>query len=568
MTTSISADDVTDTAAPPLAGLTVWAQTAPELLARSAKLHATRPAIRFLGRRWTYAELADSVDRVAAGLQARGIGKGDRVGLCLPNTPFFVVAYYAALRIGAVVVNYNPLYVERELAHQIEDSGTKLMFVIDIPEVHRKVAAIAERAGLETIVMCPLAEALPRGKATLYKLLKRKAIAEAPADGRHVAYAKLLATRTPPRAVDIASGDLAVLQYTGGTTGVPKGAMLTHANIVANSAQNVAFDPSRKMGEERVLGVLPLFHVFAMTVVMNYAIEIAAEMVLLPRYELKQTLKTLLDTKPTIFPAVPTIYAAIAKLAAKEKRDLSSIELCISGGAPLPAEIAEKFRALTGARLVEGYGLTETSPCVSCNSRHGASKDGSVGRPLPGTIVDIHDPVTGSLMPVGERGEIVVRGPQVMKGYWNKPEATADVLSDKGVRTGDIGYLDADGFLFIVDRIKDVILCGGYNVYPRVIEDALYQHPAVAEAVVIGIADDYRGQAPKAFVTLRGDAKATPDQLIAFLKDYVSKIELPKVVEIRDTLPKTAVGKLSKKELIAEEGAKTGGTKMLAGGVA
>ena len=562
MTKSMSAADATEMRVPAPAGLTIWAQTAPELLARAAELHPTRPAIHFLGRRWTYAELAASVERVAAGLQARGIGKGDRVGLCLPNTPFFVVAYYAALRIGAVVVNYNPLYVERELAHQIKDSGTKLMFVIDIPEVHRKVAAVAEQAGLETIVMCPLAEALPRAKASLYRLLKRKAIARAPADGRHVGYAELLATRTPPRPVEIAAGDLAVLQYTGGTTGVPKGAMLTHANIVANSAQNVAFDPQRKMGEERVLGVLPLFHVFAMTVVMNYAIEIAAEMVLLPRYELKATLKTLLETKPTVFPAVPTIYAAIAKLAAKEKRDLSSIELCISGGAPLPAEIAEQFRALTGARLVEGYGLTETSPCVSCNSRHGASKDGSVGRPLPGTIVEIRDPVTRELMATGEKGEVVVRGPQVMKGYWNKPEATADVLDEHGVRTGDIGILDADGFLFIVDRIKDVILCGGYNVYPRVIEDALYQHPAIAEAVVIGIADSYRGQAPKAFVTLRGDAKATPDELLTFLKDYVSKIELPKQIEIREALPKTAVGKLSKKELIAEEG-----TKVPAGGI-
>ena len=543
-------------AAEPAPGLTIWAEVAPDLLERAARLHPERPAIDFLGRRWTYAELAASVARVAAGLQARGIGKGDRVGLCLPNTPFFVVAYYAVLRIGAIVVNYNPLYVERELAHQIEDSGTRLMFVIDIPEVHRKVAAIAERVGLETIVMCPLAAALPRPKATLYRLLKRKAIAAMPDDGRHIAYATLLATREAPRPVDLTADDLAVLQYTGGTTGVPKGAMLTHANIVANSAQNVAFDPTRDMGRERVLGVLPLFHVFAMTVVMNYAIEMAAEMILLPRWELKATLKTLVKTKPTIFPAVPTIYAAIAKLAAQEKRDLSCVELCISGGAPLPAEIAETFRALTGARLVEGYGLTETSPCVSCNSRLGAAKDGSVGRPLPGTIVDIRDPVTGSLMPTGERGEVVVRGPQVMKGYWNKPEATADVLSERGVRTGDIGYLDADGFLFIVDRIKDVILCGGYNVYPRVIEDALYQHPDVAEAVAIGIPDSYRGQAPKAFVTLRAGAKATPEILLTFLEDYVSKIELPKQLEIRDTLPKTAVGKLSRKELVAEETAK------------
>ena len=550
MTRSLSAE-------PDVPSLTLWAQTVPDLLARAAQLYGTRPAINFLGRRWTYAEVADAVEHVAAGLQARGIDKGDRVGLCLPNTPFFVVAYYAALRIGAVVVNYNPLYVERELEHQIKDSGTKLMFVIDVPEVHRKIAAVAERAGLETIVLCPLAEALPTTKAALYRLLKRKAIAKAPADGRHVTYASLLATRATPTRVEIATDDIAVLQYTGGTTGVPKGAMLTHANIVANCAQNVAFDPDRKMGQERVLGVLPLFHVFAMTVVMNYSVEIAAEMVLLPRYDLATTLKTLLKTKPTVFPAVPTIYAAISKLAAKEKRDLSCIELCISGGAPLPAEVAEQFRALTGALLVEGYGLTEASPCVSCNSRHGASKDGSVGRPLPGTIIEIRDPINRAQMPTGEKGEIVVRGPQLMKGYWQKPDATADVLDEHGLRTGDIGYLDADGFLFIVDRIKDVILCGGYNVYPRVIEDALYQHPAVGEAVVIGVADSYRGQAPKAFVTLRAGTKATPDELQTFLKDYVSKIELPKQIEIRDALPKTAVGKLSKKELVAEESQKT-----------
>ena len=547
----------------PAPGLTIWASTATELLDRAARLHGDRPAILFLGRRWSYAELAQSVERVAAGLQALGIGKGDRVGLCLPNTPFFVIAYYAALKIGAVVVNYNPLYVERELENQIRDSGTRVMFVIDVPDVHRKVAAVAERAGLEKIVLCPLAEALPRAKATLYRLLKRKQIARVPNDGRHTSYASLLGTRDKPRPVVVTADDLAVLQYTGGTTGVPKGAMLTHANIVANSAQNVAFDPARHMGQERVLGVLPLFHVFAMTVVMNYAIEMAAEMILLPRYDLKATLKALVATKPTVFPAVPTIYAAIAKLAAKEKSDLSCVELCISGGAPLPAEVAEQFRALTGARLVEGYGLTETSPCVSCNSRHGAAKEGSVGRPLPGTIVEIRDPTTRALMPTGEKGEIVVRGPQVMKGYWQKPEATADVLDEHGLRTGDIGMLDADGFLFVVDRIKDLILCGGYNVYPRVIEDALYQNPEVAEAVVIGIPDSYRGQAPKAFVTLRPGATATPETLRTFLEGYLSKIELPKAIEIRDSLPKTAVGKLSKKELIAEEGARAP-----AGGVA
>ena len=552
--TAMTSEPLGHVGASGMADLVVWARVASDLLERAAKQHGDRPAIDFLGRRVTYAELAHRVEHVAAGLQRLGVGKGDRVGLCLPNTPFFVIAYYAVLKIGAVVVNYNPLYVERELEHQVRDSGTRVMFVIDIPGVHNKVTVIAERSGLTHIVLCPLAEALPRPKAALYKLFKRKQIARLPKDGRHVAFATLLATRDPVRPVGVTAEDLAVLQYTGGTTGVPKGAMLTHGNIVANSAQNVAYDPSRKMGVERVLGVLPLFHVFAMTVVMNYAIEIAAEMVLLPRYDLKATLKALLATKPTVFPAVPTIYGAIAKLAEKEKRDLSCVELCISGGAPLPKEIAEQFRALTGASLVEGYGLSETSPCVSCNPKTRA-KNGSVGPAIPGTIIEIRDPATRALMPMGEKGEIVVRGPQVMKGYWQKPKATDDVLDAHGLRTGDIGYLDEDGYLFIVDRIKDLILCGGYNVYPRVIEDALYQHPEIAEAVVIGIGDSYRGQAPKAFVVLRPGATATPDTLKSFLEGYLSKIELPKDIEIRETLPKTAIGKLSKKELIAEEAA-------------
>ena len=290
-----------------------------------------------------------------------------------------------------------------------------------------------------------------------------------------------------------------------------------------------------------------------MTVVMNYSVETGSEMILLPRYELKATMKALVKTRPTIFPAVPTIYGAIAKLAEREKRDLSFIQLCISGGAPLPIEIGDHFRRLTGARLVEGYGLTEASPTVCCNPSKGEARVGSVGLPLVDTIVEIRDPETRALLPVGEKGELVVRGPQVMKGYWNKPDETAAVLDDYGLRTGDIGYIDADGYIFIVDRIKDVILSGGYNVYPRVIEDALYQHEAVAEAVVIGVADSYRGQAAKAFVVLREGHTATPDELKTFLTGFVSKIELPKAIEIRASLPKTAVGKLSKKELVAEE---------------
>ena len=523
-------------------------------MARAVELYPTRTAIDFLGRRWTYADIGDQVDRFAAGLQALGVAPRDRVGLCLPNTPYAVIAYYAALKIGAVVVNYNPLYVAREIEHQMRDSGTSVMVVIDIADIHARVCEAADRCGgLRHLVLCRLADVLPRAKGTLYRLLRRKHQARAAAAPHHVRWADVVAEGRPPIPADVFGDDIAVLQYTGGTTGTPKGAVLTHANIVANTRQLVAFDPTRVPGRERVLGVLPLFHVFAMAVVMNYAVQLAAEMVLLPRYDTDATLKALTRRKPTVFPAVPTIYGAIAKLADAKRRDLSFIRLCISGGAPLSTEIAANFERVTGARLVEGYGLTEASPVVSCNPHDGSGKPGSVGLPLTDTIVEIRDPLTRERMPVGETGELVVRGPQVMQGYWHRPQETADVLDEHGLRTGDLGYTDADGYIFIIDRIKDVILSGGYNVYPRMIEDALYQHPDVREAVAIGIPDAYRGQSAKAFVVLRSGSVATPEDLGRFLEGYLSKIERPKVIEIRDALPKTAVGKLSRKELVAEE---------------
>ncbi len=527
--------------------------SAHDLLERAAASYPDAPAIDFLGRTWNYRALGAAVDRVAAGLQAIGVRKGDRVGLCLPNTPFSVVGYYAALKAGAIVVNYNPLYVARELEHQIRDSGTSVMLTIDVAEVHAKVAAACRRAGAGTIVLCGLADVLPRAKAALYRVLKRRSIARLPEDGCHVGFAALLAETRAFEPVEIGADDIAVLQYTGGTTGTPKGAVLTHANIVANTEQNVAFDPTRRMGEERVFGVIPLFHVFAMTVVMNYAVRMAAQMVLLPRFDLDTTLKAMVRTRPTVFPGVPTLYGAIAKRAEAKRADLSFVRLCISGGAPLPPEVGALFEKVTGARLVEGYGLTETSPVVSCNPAHGEVKHGSIGLPFANTIVEIRDPVTRALLPTGEKGELVVRGPQVMRGYWNQPEETAAVLDAHGLRTGDIGYKDEDGYIFIVDRIKDVILSGGFNVYPRTIEDALYQHPDVREAIALGVPDAYRGQSAKAFVVLREGATTTPAALSTFLEDYLSKIERPREIVIRDTLPKTAVGKLSRKELVAEE---------------
>jgi long-chain acyl-CoA synthetase len=355
--------------------------------------------------------------------------------------------------------------------------------------------------------------------------------------------------------------DIAVLQYTGGTTGRPKGAMLTQGNLSANVSQMLLWYVDLNPGEEKVLGILPFFHVFAMTAVMNFAVAAGAQMILLPRYELDQTLKTIHKKKPTIFPAVPTIYAAINQSPDLSKYDLSTVRYCISGGAPLPLEVKETFERLTGCRLVEGYGLSETAPVATCNAMKDINKPGSIGQVMPQTEISIHDlEAPHDALSTGERGEVWIKGPQVMKGYLNRPEETADSLRDGWFRTGDVGYMDEDGHFFLVDRLKDLILCSGYNVYPRMIEEAIYLHPAVAEVTVIGIDDDYRGQSPKAFVKLKDGEKITEDEMKTFLEDKLSKIEMPSKIEFRLELPKTIIGKLSKKELVAEESEKQHGT--------
>ena len=531
------------------------------LLDDSVARFATAPAMDFLGRRWTYAELGDLVERAAEGFRFLGVRKGVRVGLCLPNTPYFVICYFAILKAGGIVVNYNPLYVERELAHQVADSGTTLMVTLDLRQIYPKVAALLDGTCLERVVVCPMRDILPPVKSLMFQVLKRSELADIPDDLRHVPFSRLVgggrfsgADTTDPLT------DLAVLQYTGGTTGVPKGAMLTHANLTANVEQIRCVLDGAALRDERMLCVLPFFHVFAMTVAMNFGIAAGAELILLPRFELDQVMRVMAKKRPTLFPGVPTIYTAINNAARRGRFDLSSIRFCISGGAPLPIEVRLEFERLTGCRLVEGYGLSEASPVVTCNPVDGSAPVGSIGRAVADTLVEIHSTdQPGVKLGVGERGEVCVRGPQVMAGYWQRPEDTAAVMTDGALRTGDVGYVDENGFIFLVDRIKDLILCGGYNVYPRTIEEALYRHPAVAEAVVIGIPDPYRGQAPKAFVRLREGSAATPEEIRHFLADHLSRIEMPKAIEIRDQLPKTMIGKLSKKELVAEEQAKTDG---------
>ena len=527
-----------------------------ETLEHTAKRCRDNTAIDFLDYCLSYGELLKQVNRMAKGLQLMGVTQGARVGLCLPNTPYSVICYYGALRAGATVVNYNPLYVERELAFQIDDSNTEIMITMDLEVLYPKVAAMLSRTeSLKKIIVCPMAAILPKIKSILFRLLKRKEIANIEPSEAIVHFQDLLDNDGDPNLVNVdLDNDIAVLQYTGGTTGRPKGAMLTQGNLSANVSQMLLWYVDLNPGEEKVLGILPFFHVFAMTAVMNFAVAAGAQMILLPRYELGQTLATINKKKPTIFPAVPTIYAAINQSPDLPKYDLSTVRYCISGGAPLPLEVKETFERLTGCRLVEGYGLSETAPVATCNAMQDINKPGSIGQVVPGTEISIHDlEAPNDVVPTGERGEVWIKGPQVMKGYLNRPQETADSLREGWFRTGDVGYMDEDGHFFLVDRLKDLILCSGYNVYPRMVEEAIYLHPAVAEVTVIGIDDDYRGQSPKAFVKLKEGEKITEDEMKTFLADKLSKIEMPSQIEFRLELPKTIIGKLSKKELVAEE---------------
>ena len=529
--------------------------SAATMLEQAVAQYGPRPAMDFFGRRTSYAKLGRLVSHAAAGLQAFGVAKGVNVGLCLPNCPYYVVMYHAILKAGATVVNFNPLYTAHEIEAQSRACDVKMMVTLDLALIQDKIAPLVDKNLFEQVIVCRMAKALPPLKSLLLRSFKRRDLAEIPGQPPYVEFSDLIWGGKPftPVAINPAE-DTAVLQFTGGTTGTPKAAMLSHANITINVAQLRAVFPEVALGQERFLAVLPLFHVFAMTSIMNFGLSIGAEILLMPRLDVKEMMRIIFRCRPTILPGVPTLFTAICNAAEGMKNpDMRFIKFCISGGAPLAAETQERFERLAHTKILEGYGLSETSPVVAFN-KFGATRLGGVGPAIPGTTIEIRDPANPqSLLPQGERGEICVRGPQVMQGYYHRPVETAAVFADGSLRTGDIGYLDAEGYLYIVDRIKDLIITGGYNVYPRTIEEAAYQHPAVQDAIAIGIADSYRGQVPKLFVTLRAGASATPAEILAFLATHLNKIEIPKSVEIRDSLPRTLVGKLSKKELVAEE---------------
>lgn len=533
-----------------------------KLLDDAVALFGDRPCTLFLGRSLTYGQIGALVDRTAAGLQALGVRKDTKVGLLLPNCPTFIIYYFAILKAGGTVVNFNPLYSHEELTFQVRDSETSLMVTLDLNALFPKVEALLREGTLARAVVASFTALLPGSKAVLFKLLKGRKLAHPDRSSMRAGIiddADLLAQAWGfvPAPIDPES-DIAVLQYTGGTTGTPKGAMLTHANVTANAAQGVAWARSIVgEGQERVLATLPFSHAFAMTAVMNFALVRGDEIILMPRFFLDEAMQLIHRTRPTVMPAVPTMFVAMLGHPKRTRYDLTSLKYCLSGGAPLPVELKRDFEALTGCKVLEGYGLSEASPAVTCNPPDGPVKPGSIGQPLPGTVVSLRGLAEpASEVPLGEKGEICVKGPQVMKGYWRRPQDTAQQFVGDFLRTGDVATMDEDGFVFIVDRIKDLIISSGYNVYPRRIEDALHQHPAVEEATVIGILDDYRGEAPKAFVKLRPGAAASVDDLRHHLEGKIARIEMPVEIELREALPKSVIGKLSKKELRAEEEAR------------
>ena len=537
-----------------------------DLLYDAANDFPRRKALAFLGRTMTYRALVETVDHFAGALRDLGVRKGDRVALILPNCPQNVIAFFAVLRLGAVVVQHNPLYTPSELHHQLADSGATVAIVYD--GAYRRLAEARPGTDLQHVIVTSLADYLPSGKRLALLLpfdsvrkKREQLVADVPTGAKVLKFDELLdaATGSVPQVAIDPERDLALLQYTGGTTGLPKGAMLTHRNLVANAYQASSWDPKMERGRETVLAVLPIFHVYGLTMCLTMSVLVGGTLVLLPTFELGLLFKAIDKWKPTVFPGVPPMYDQIVRSRRTSKHDLRSIRTCVSGAMRLPPETVEAFERVTGGRLVEGYGLTESSPVALANPLNDNARPGTIGVAVPGTdvrIVDLADP--SREVPFGIAGELCVRGPQVFEGYWGQPDETASMLHDGWLFTGDIAVMDQQGFVTIVDRKRDIINASGFSVFPSEIEDVLAEHPAVESCAVAGVSHYYRGETVKAFVVLRPGEQVTEDELHGFCTARLVAYKVPALYEFREDLPRNILGKVLRRVLRAEHEAARG----------
>lgn len=528
-----------------------------QFLVETAKKYPTKVAIHFNGKEMTFNEIYESALKLANYLKGLGIKKGDRVGIMLPNTPQSFICFFGVMFAGGVVVQTNPMYTEREVAYQMKDSGAKIIIALDI--LYPRITKVKNETDLEHIIITAIKDYLPFPKNLIYPFIQKKqygfSVKVEHAGNVHL-LTEIMKTSTledPIVEVDF-ENDLAILQYTGGTTGFPKGVMLTHKNLVSNAKMCEAWLYKCEEGKEVVLGALPFFHVYGMTTVLILSVMQGSKVVLIPKPEPEVLLKAIQSQKVTMFPGAPTMYIGLLNHRNLQKYDLSSIDSCISGSASLPVEVQEQFEQLTGGKLVEGYGLTEASPVTHANLVwDGERIKGSIGIPWPNTLAEIRSLETDETLPPGEVGELVIKGPQVMKGYWNRPEETAKTLRDGWLYTGDLGYMDEKGYFYIVDRKKDMIIASGFNIYPREIEEVLYEHPAVQEAVVAGVPDSYRGETVKAYIVLKEGHSVTEKEMDKYARKHLAAYKVPRLYEFRDELPKTTVGKILRRQLVEEE---------------
>ncbi len=527
-----------------------------EYLDRSAREYPQRTAIIFKNNRISYENLLIQAETMAANLRAQGVRSGDRVAVMLPNLPQTIIVYWAILKAGATVVMTNPLYREKEVLHQFNDAGVRHLILLDM--LWPKIAPLRDRTPVKKIFVTSIPEALkfPLNHLAKLKLLKDGRSVKIPYDGETVIpWKNLLKGKKRYSNPNIMPhADLALLQYTGGTTGVSKGCMITHANLVANATQIHALLHTCGMGQETFLGVLPYFHVYGLGTCLNLPTSLGATMAPMPRFEPGEVLDAMEKIKPTIFPGAPSVYIALMHQKRFEQVDFTSLRYCVSGSAAMPLEIMTQFKKRTGAEIIEGYGLTEASPVTHLNPLNGERKPGSIGLPFPDTdarIVDME--VGGPPLPTGKRGELVIKAPQVMKGYWGRPDETASTLRNGWLYTGDIATMDEQGYFTIVDRKKDLIISAGYNIYPREVDEVLYEHPAIQEACAVGIPHTTRGEIVKAYVVLRKGQTASKQEILAYCKEKLAGYKVPKLLEFRDELPKTLVGKVLRRALREEE---------------